>query len=172
MEADFPPLEDVHESEFIAFSDSLIGIYVYDDENLEVRILCLRKFQLVKTLKIDGNTKEIKAVAQNSEYVVAITTSKCFLFSVREIVETGAEAITKFPINEPSDEEEYMSSCIVGQLLVVCRSCPNVQFFCCDLNKVLANVGECKTITSSIWREMLNEKVDWVGRSFMVQEKC
>ena len=161
--------------EYVAFSNTLVAIYRYDDGDLEVRILDLQTFELVKTTIIDENVERVKAVAQNTEYVVIITLSKCLLFSVSEFIETGTNAVTKFPLYSANIENDKTAACIVGQLLVVGHRFFNHQYFsCCDLNTVLTYVKQ-KEATSLIWRRLeipySFATAKWRDRLYLVQEK-
>ena len=107
--------------------------------------------------------------------MVLITSKQCILFSIPQVAEAGADAITIFPLTASRERVGNMSACIVGQLLVVCRTCPKLQFICCDLNKVLEFSKQNKEITSSIWRKMTIpdaiETAEWIDSIYLVQEK-
>ena len=172
---------NIEQQEYIAFDDMLVSLTLLQNEELEIRVFDLQKVELVKHVTMrQGAYTPIQAVAQKSDHVVLVSMSKCYMFSVSILVETGVDAITEFPLYTLTQSCSYcyrpISACIVGQLLIVCLSTNDgVQFFSCDLNKVLESSEQNKELTSSIWREMkipdLIDKADWIDSVYWMHEK-
>ena len=177
-EADMPlpDSETVKQYNYVALCDTLLEDSVDNEAGvLVVRVFDRNKSKPITMFSLDKDVGYVEADAKTSEYVVFITSKKCFLLSVSKIIEGGANAVTKFPINPPIDDEVRISACIVGHLLVVCHPCPKVQFICCDLNTMLTHAQQNRKIMASVWREMkIPDSIataDWIDRVYLIQEK-
>ena len=131
----------IEQQEYVAFSDKLVGLTLFVNGKLDIRVFDLIDFKLLKHVCADKDISfidihiHVGAIAQKSEYVVIMKVTKCFIFSISELIKSGNDAVTEFPAVKLTESHGHVSSaCIVGHLLVACcSSCEDVQFFSCDL---------------------------------------